>query len=209
MDDDEVTDDATFELLQRARAGEAAAIAALHARFEPRVRGLAALRLGSTLHDLVDCDDVVQEAMATAFARLAQFEGHSEGAFVCWLAAIVERRVLDALRAGRAQKRGGGGVVRRADLGITTVAALAGPDRGPSPSQVAGADELEAGLAKALLALGAPLREIVFCRLVLEMDFAEIASSLQIASADSTRAQFHKALARLRERLGSGGDEVG
>jgi RNA polymerase sigma-70 factor (ECF subfamily) len=205
---DDLSENPTSELLPRARAGEAAAIAALHARFEPRVRGFAAVRLGRTLHDLVDCDDIVQEAMSTAFTRLRQFEGSSEGAFVCWLAAIVEARVQDALRSGVAQKRGGGRVVRRADLGVTTVSALSGPDGGPSPSQAAAHGELDAGLSRALLALGTPLREIVFCRLVLEMDFGEITSSLQLSSAESARAQFHKALVRLRERL-PGGDERG
>lgn len=205
---DDLSENPTTELLQRARAGEAAAIAALHAQFEPRVRGFAAVRLGRTLHDLVDCDDIVQEAMTTALARLRQFEGKSEGAFVCWLSAIVETRVKDALRAGNAQKRGRGRVVRRADLGVTTVSSLVGPDGAPSPSQAAAHGELDAGLSRALLALGTPLREIVFCRLVLEMDFGEIASSLQLSSVDSARAQFHKALVRLRERL-AGGDGRG
>jgi DNA-directed RNA polymerase specialized sigma24 family protein len=80
--------------------------------------------------------------------------------------------------------------------------------RCPSPSQAAAHGELDAGLSRALLALGTPLREIVFCRLVLEMDFGEITSALQLSSAESARAQFHKALVRLRERL-PGGDERG
>jgi RNA polymerase sigma factor (sigma-70 family) len=94
--------------------------------------------------------------------------------------------------------------VRRADLGVTTIAGLAGADRAASPSQAAGAAELDAQLERALLALGTPQRQIVYCRLVLEMGFAEIAADLGIASADSARALFHKAMAKLRERLDAG-----
>lgn len=192
----------TGDLLRRARAGEAAAVAALHARFTPRVRGLAVLRLGESLHDFVDCDDIVQEVMTVGLTRLDQFTGQTEAAFVCWLAAIVESRVQTARRAGRAQKRGGGRVVRRADLGVTTISALAGSDDRSSPRTAAEQGELDAGLERALLGLGSPARELVFCRLVLGMDFAAIAAELALASADSARAQFHKALVRLRERLG-------
>ena len=64
------TDGTTDELLRRARSGDADAWTAIYAAYAPRVRGLAAMRLGRTLHDLVDCDDVVQQAMAIAFARL-------------------------------------------------------------------------------------------------------------------------------------------
>lgn len=194
-------DGATFELLRRARSGEGEAWTAIFAAFAPRVRGLASMRLGRTLHDLVDCDDIVQQAMAIAFARLPQFAGASESAFVCWLAAIVESQVQDAARAAGTDKRGGGAVIRRADLGVTTLAHVAPADRGPSPSQVAGHGELDAGLERALLALGAPGRQIVYCRLVLEMGFDAIASEHGLASGDSARALFHKALAKLRQRL--------
>lgn len=192
----------TFELLRRARGGDGDALTGLYQRFAPRVRGLAALRMGRTLLDLVDCDDVVQEAMATALQRLDQFANRSEGAFVCWLAAIVESRLQNAVRAANAGKRGGGHVVRRADLGVTTLAGLVGANQGASPSQALAAGELDAQLERALLALGTPQRQIVYCRLVLEMSFAEIAADLGLAGADSTRAMFHKALLKLRERLG-------
>ncbi len=194
-------DGATFELLRRARSGDGDAWPAIYAAFAPRARGLAALRLGRTLHDLVDCDDIVQQAMDLAFARLQQFSGATAGAFVCWLAAIVETQVQNAARAAATEKRGGGAVVRRADLGVTTLAHVAPADRGPSPSQQAGNGELDGRLERALLALGEPVRQIVYCRLVLEMGFDAIAAQLGLASADSARAMFHKALGKLRQRL--------
>ncbi|MCU0867690.1 MAG: hypothetical protein MUC36_28230 [Planctomycetes bacterium] len=65
-------------------------------------------------------------------------------------AAIVESQVQDAARAAGTDKRGSGIVVRRADLGLTTLANVAPADRGPSPRQVAGHGELDARLERAL-----------------------------------------------------------
>ncbi len=190
----------TVELLRRARSGEDDAKNELVRRYAPRARGLAALRMGESLHDMVDCDDIVQDAMLTALERIDQFEPRSEGSFVCWLAAVVESKILTARRAASRQKRGGGRVRRRADLGVTTVAALAGAtDAAATPA--IGAGELDGRLERALLALGAPMREIVYRRLVLDMTHAEIALDLGLASADSSRALMSKALARLRQRL--------
>jgi hypothetical protein len=49
------------------------------------------------------------------------------------------------------------------------------------------------------------VRATVYCRLVLEMGFDEIASELDLAGADSARALLHKGLVRLRDRLGADG----
>jgi len=194
-------DPPTLALLVRARAGDRDAAAELCERYAPRVRGLAALRLGSTLVDLSDCEDIVQETLLTALRRIESFRPGSEGRFVAWLASIVESRIQDARRNGRAQKRGGGAVHRRADLGVTTLSSLGGADPARSPSEIAAGAELDGHLERALLGLGSPLREVVYHRLVLDLEHDEIAAELGLASADSSRALFHKALARLRERL--------
>lgn len=200
-------DPATLALVVRAQDGDRDAAAELCARYAPRVRGLAALRLGSTLVDMSDCEDIVQETMVTALRSLDSFRPDSEGRFIAWLASIVESRIQDARRSGSAQKRGGGAVHRRADLGITTLSVLGGADAARSPSEAAGAAELDGRLERALLGLGSPLREVVYHKLVLEMDHTEIAATLGLANADSSRALLSKALARLRERLESPRDE--
>jgi RNA polymerase sigma factor (sigma-70 family) len=172
-------------------------------RFLPQVRGMVAVRLGRTLVDASDADDIVQETLLEALGRLPQFEYRSTGALVHWLGKLAESRIHTAMRRGRAGKRGGGAVVRRADLEISTVSALVGAQPGPSPSQVVSASEYDGPLERALLALGQPRREIVYCRLVLEMEFSEIAASLEIDNVDSVRAQFHRAIGELRGRVGN------
>lgn len=193
----------TVELLGRARHGDAEATSELWRRYGARVRGLAAVRMGRALVDLNDTEDIVQETMLTALQKLDQFRG-GEGSLVCWLATIVESHVQDAQRSARAHKRGGGLVQRRADLGVTTLSGLGVADAGASPSQVVAAGELDGRLERALLGLDATLRQVVYCRLVLDMEHAEIAAVLGLAGGDSARALFHKAVARLRERLDGG-----
>ncbi|MCU0865965.1 MAG: sigma-70 family RNA polymerase sigma factor [Planctomycetes bacterium] len=191
----------TRTLLTQAQTGDEAAIAQLYERYAPRVRGLAAVRMGNTLLDLHDVEDIVQEALLTALRSLHQFEPAGEGAFIGWLAKIVESRIQDARRRGDALKRGGGTVRRRADLGITTISVLGAADPGHSPSQTVAHGEIDSRLERALLGLGSPLREIVYQHLVLQMDHKEIATGLGLASADSSRAMLNKALALLRRRL--------
>jgi RNA polymerase sigma-70 factor (ECF subfamily) len=195
--------------LRRVQAGDAAAVADVAARLTPRVRGLAAVRMGRALVDVVDSDDIVQEAMLAVMAHLDRFEARSEGELVCWLATIVESRIHNAARAARADKRGRGQVQRRADLGITTLSQLGPAAAAPSPSAELAAGELDADLERALLALGDPQRQIVYCRLVLDMSFAEIAAALPLKNADVARATFHKALERLRARLSPPAREPG
>ncbi len=191
----------TVELLQRARRGDQDAMATIYTRYAPRVRGLVALRMGYSLIDFLDRDDIVQDSLLDALSKIDDFESRSEGGFICWLARFVESRVKKAWRAARAKKRGGGRVQRRADLGVTTLADQAGPGAEPSPSQQLAAREFDDPLERALLAIGDPYRQVVYCRLMLEMSHAEIAAELELASADSARAIFHKAVARLRARL--------
>jgi RNA polymerase sigma-70 factor (ECF subfamily) len=190
-------------LIERARGGDQEAFADLHRRFAPRVRGMVALRLGKPLTDFVDADDLVQETLAEAFTRLDRFRSdQQDGGFACWLARLVERRVRDQWRARGAQKRGGGNVSRLGDL-RTTARARAEPAAGdPSPSAALAQRELVRGVEAALLGLSERYRVVVYCRLILDMEFAAIAQEMNLRNAATACALFHKATARLAARLG-------
>lgn len=190
------------DLIERLRAGDRGAASQFCRQFDRRIRGLVAVRLGRPLLDLCDRDDIVQETLLEALARLPAYTHHSTGALVHWLGTLVESRIRGTARRARAEKRGGGRVVRGADLGDTAARELAAAGAGPSPSAALRAEELDPTLERALLALGQPRREIVYSRLVLEMEFAEIAASLGLPNVDSVRAQFHQAVRELRRRLG-------
>jgi RNA polymerase sigma factor (sigma-70 family) len=190
-------------LLASARAGDDDAFTSLHARFAPRVRGLVALRMGRTLADFVAVEDIVQETLAEAFLRLDRFPaGTAQGEFVCWLARLAERRVRGAWRARAALKRGAGRVSRMGDLRTTEQRAAEPSGRDPSPSRVLRDVEAGAQLEAALLRLGARYRVVVYCRLVLEMEFAAIAAAMGLKNPATACALFHKATTRLAQRLG-------
>lgn len=193
---------ANAELVARVRAGDRDAAAEFCRRFATRVQGLVAVRLGQSLLDASDRDDVVQETLLEALERLPAYSHRSTGALVHWLGTLVESRIRTLARRANAAKRGGGRVVRGADLGASAAHDLVNARAPGSPSADVRARELDPALERALLSLGQPRREIVYCRLVLEMEFAEVAASLGLANVDSVRAQFHAAVQELRRRLG-------
>jgi RNA polymerase sigma factor (sigma-70 family) len=79
-------------LVQRARAGSAAAFSALVQRHQQAVRAFAR-RMGG---DLMEADDLAQEAFVTAWSRLAHFDGRAS--FRAWVCGIVYRKALTGRR---------------------------------------------------------------------------------------------------------------
>lgn len=79
-------------LVQSAKAGSAAAFSALVQRHQQGVRAFAR-RMGG---DLVEADDLAQEAFVTAWSRLAHFDGRAS--FRAWVCGIVYRKALTSRR---------------------------------------------------------------------------------------------------------------
>jgi DNA-directed RNA polymerase specialized sigma24 family protein len=125
-----------------------------------------------------DADDCFQETWIAAlrgYPRLRSSE-NLRG----WLLRIAQRKAIDAHRA-----RG-----RRA----VPVASV--PDSGTGPPSVDGA---EPGLWEAVRELPPKQRTAVYCRSVLGMPYAELASLLD-CSQDAARRNVHEGLKQLRER---------
>lgn len=153
-------------------------------------------------------DDLVQETFAEAFKGIASFVPAGPGAFGAWLGTIADHRVLDALRAHRAAKRGGGW--RKIDAGhggnSGSIAALidliAVSERTPSRS-VSG-HEAAAAVHVALAGLRAEYRDALRLRYLLALPVAEVAGRM-----GKTESAVHKLCARglqqLREAMGDAG----
>ncbi|HEX5054110.1 MAG TPA: sigma-70 family RNA polymerase sigma factor [Planctomycetota bacterium] len=191
----------TLHLVARAQAEDETALHALFERYLPRVRRIAALRLGKRPNDVLDIDDITQEALADAFQRLDRFDVDSDGKFCNWLATIVENRIRMTLRSGRAHKRGGGRLQRFGDA-AESVHASHLPGDEPTPSQHARGAELGEQMERALLELPERYREIIIHRYYCQMEYAEIAPLTGLANADAVRAVYSRALRELRARLG-------
>lgn len=190
----------TLILVERAQQDDATAVQELFARYLPRVRRIAALRLGKTTKELVDVDDLTQEVILTALRKLDLFDVRSDGRFCNWLAKIAENQIRMELRARGAQKRGGGREQRMGDLGSGVGDSRFGSPEA-TPSQHAIGAETNQAIERALLEMPERHREAIIQRSFCALDYDEIAELLELGSSDSARAVYSRALKELERRV--------
>lgn len=190
----------TVHLIGKAQQGDSGALEGLFRRYLPIARQAAALRLGKTTAQLVDVEDIVQEALMEAFRDLDRFD-ESQGKFCNWLSKIVENRIRMSARRRNAKKRGEGREVRFAEVGSGLHSSLIG-GREATPSQHYAAFETGDRLQEALLAMDERKREVIIQRMICEMSYAEIAEQMELGAESSARSLYSVALKELRERVG-------
>lgn len=140
--------------------------------------------------DASEAEDVVQDAAVVAFRKRHEFQAGSS--FRAWVGAIV-RNV--ALNAKRSQRRRRGAV-----NGFTETL----PEEGAPPGGQEAVPRIDQGLdARVLSALGEIgdiARACLLLRTVGDLQYAEIASVLQIPEG-TAMSHVHRSRATLRERL--------
>jgi RNA polymerase sigma-70 factor, ECF subfamily len=175
-------------LIERARAGDTRAFEDL-ARREERALYRHALRIVGTTSD---AEDVVQDALLSAWRSMASFQGLS---FRAWLFRIATNRALDQLRSRK----------RRPELPLdppedddVTWAEPAAP--GPDLTQLAGDREALALVETALGALPAEQRTALLLRDVEGFPYEEIAviTSVEIGTVKS---RIHRGRLAVRNAL--------
>ncbi len=192
----------TAPLILAAQKGDRKALERLFARYLPRVRAIAALRMGRRMQELFDLEDVVQEALLKAFQGLGRFEHKSEGCFRNWLACCVEREVANCARKAGAKKRGCGQVRRFADFnsGDLTTSIFAG--KSPTPSAVVQGAEMENKVEEAIIGLPKLHREAIILRYICKMSYREIVEYMKLTNEVSARKACSRALQKLKEKVG-------
>jgi RNA polymerase sigma-70 factor (ECF subfamily) len=95
--------DSTFELLRRARDGDAEALDRLLRRHVPMLRRWASGRLPRWARDMADTQDLVQDATLQALKHLGTFQPQRDGALQAYLRQAVMNRIRDEIR--RAHRR--------------------------------------------------------------------------------------------------------
>jgi RNA polymerase sigma-70 factor (ECF subfamily) len=182
--------EATFELLARARAGDDRALEPLFARYLPRLRRWASGRLPRWARHAADTEDLVQETLIQVFKHVDRFEPRREGAFQAYLRQAVMNRIRNAIRDRK----------RRPEV---TALDEAWPSQDASPLERAiGVDRLERYEA-ALARLRSIEREAIVARLEMGCSYEEMATLLELPSADAARMASQRALVRLAEELGT------
>jgi RNA polymerase sigma-70 factor, ECF subfamily len=153
---------------------------------------------------LVSADDVLQDVWIAAHAQFEAVHAASPGAIDRWLETIARRKLIDALRAARADKRGGAqrfvvNAQRRMTSFSMLFARLQSPQR--TPSRDVRAEEAAHTVGISLAALPDEHRRAIELRFVEGLSRREIAAQLHKSEA-SVNSLLFNALRRLRTMLG-------
>ena len=178
----------TVELINRVKAGDAAARERLVARCIPPLRRWARGRLPSYARDMLDTEDLVQEAVIAALGRIQGFEARREGALQAYLRQALANRIKDVIRYKRRRP-------------LQTELPEDARDQGESPlEQVIGLENTERYEA-AMLRLRDTDREAIIARVELRYSYQELAVALGKPSPDAARVAVARAVYRLAREI--------
>jgi RNA polymerase sigma-70 factor (ECF subfamily) len=194
-------------LLDRARAGDRAALNELFARHHARLRCMVELRLDRRLQARIDASDVIQDAYVDVTARLDEYLRDPRLPFFLWLRWIVGERLLKLHRHHLGTQMRDAGLevsIYRGALPAASSAALAAQLLGKhtSPTQAAVRAERMLRLQEAINSLDPMDREVLSLRHFEEMSLAETALSLAIEESAAAK-RYVRALRRLKAILAS------
>lgn len=148
------------------------------------------------VRDDAEAEDVVQEAYAHAFARLAAFRG--EASFTTWLTRIVLNEAYGRLR----QRRPSVDIDSFAEAGLDDQRVVAFPSRfgGEDPAAAASRAQVRRVLEAAIDALPEAFRIVFIMRDVEGCPVDETAAALGIR-AETVKTRLHRARRLLRSAL--------
>ncbi len=197
------------ELVQRAQAGDRAALELLLERHLPGVEAFVRVRVGRGFGGREGASDVVQSTVRDLLENQARFQHGGEAAFRHWIYATAARKIADKHAYHRAARRdqaregtpAGGSAPRdgAADPeGGDPLAVLFA--RSATPTQRALAAELFERLDQAFRELSADEREAVLLARVAGLPRAEVAQALG-RTENAARNLLHRALIKLSGAL--------
>ena len=183
--------ESTFELIERARKGDQAALDRLFARHLRPLQRWASGRLPKWARDLSDTDDLVQDTLLQTFKRIEDFEPRRVGALQAYLRQAVVNRLRDELRRkGRRPDS--------IDLDETELVA------GQTPLEEAIGREAVEHYEQALQRLKPEEREAIIGRIEMGYSYDELAEVLGKPTPDAARKAAQRALVRLAEEMKRG-----
>ncbi len=155
-------------LVQRAVAGDEAALTVLLTQSYADMMDRLAGRTPTDLRPVLDPEDIVQETHVEVFRHIGDFEPHGPKSFDRWVATIALNRLRNAIKKYRSAKHGGGRLVGSAHAGRLEKSVVAlldfveAGDRSPSRS-AAGHEAVQAiqGALTEISSIASPDRAIV------------------------------------------------
>lgn len=178
----------TYELWRRAKAGEKKAFDDLFSIHTERLLVFIGARLGQRLRARIEPQDILQEAYASAWQGISQFNYSDDGAFLKWICCIVDHRLRDANDYFNAAKRQVQEIPQSAPTGPVTALARA---------------ENRERLEAALTQLSDEHREVILLRYFQGLSAEEAGERMQ-RSTGAIRNLLSRALVELGKYLKSG-----
>jgi RNA polymerase sigma-70 factor (ECF subfamily) len=190
------------QLLERARAGDEAALGQLLELYRNYLRLVARALIGQALRVRLDASDLVQETFLKAAREFGQFLGSNKPELTAWLRQILVNTLANQVKHHRRQARD---YQRQKSLEAmldrsseAVQQALAAPSH--SPSNHAVRREQAVLLADALEKLPADYREVFILRNLEHIPFDEIAARMG-RSPGAARVLWKRAMDRLSQLL--------
>lgn len=180
----------TSHLLERAKAGDEAAVNALFARYVGPLTRWASGRLPAHVRDAADTQDLVQETLLRTFKKIEGFDARGVGALQAYLRQALMNRIRDELR--RFDRRGAPEAI---DSQV--------PDLAPSPLEQAIGREATERYEVALSRLRPEDRELIIARVELGFSYEELAEALGKPTVEAARKAAQRALVRLAVEMTS------
>jgi RNA polymerase sigma-70 factor (ECF subfamily) len=194
-------------LIAKVVAGDSEALAGLLERFGPIARRQIAGKIPPRWQSILSEDDVMQQTYADAIRAIRGFKPCGSEAFAAWLKTIAKRNLYDAIKALKAERRGGDRQriepTNRDDSSLDLFRLLGGSST--TPSRCAAREEAKAILQKTISRLPEAYRRVVQMYDLEGRSAQEIADELgrSPGAIFMLRARAH---ARMREEMGTASD---
>jgi RNA polymerase sigma-70 factor (ECF subfamily) len=176
-------DEAT--LIEKARAGDEAALALLVETYAPKVLRFSKKLCGSS----ADAEDVMQQTFVSVMSHVGDFRGDSH--FASWLYSIARSHCI--------KNRTRGPAAHTTEPLEHAERTLATPSR-QAPDESVSQEQLENALELAIQALEPSQREVLILRDVEGLSAPEVASALGV-SVDAVKSRLHRARKAVRDQL--------
>jgi RNA polymerase sigma-70 factor (subfamily 1) len=199
------TDQERDKLLEKARAGDTKALAALLEQLTPELRRRIAAKMDGPWRSLIDEDDILQVTFIEACTRLEKFTGGGSSGFLAWLTRMADNNRIDAVRSLEGAKRPGPSkrvhAAEADDSALALIELMGGTSHTPSRSVARG--EARKALDQALGAIPTEYERVIRLYDLKGKSAAEVGAEMgrSEGAVYMLRARAHE---RLREALGPG-----
>jgi RNA polymerase sigma-70 factor (ECF subfamily) len=192
-------------LLERAAAGDTAAVAELFSRYRKPLKRMVRLRLSRHLQGRLDDSDILQEALLEAAKRLPEYLRDKPLPFFLWLRHLTGEKLIEAHRRHLGAKMRDAAQevsLHRGAMPAASSVSLAAQLLGrlTSPSLAAVKAETRLRVQEVLNSMDPLDREVLALRHFEQLNNAEVAATLGINESTAS-SRYLRALKRLKDEV--------